>query len=142
MDESGGMIPAKIICGGTTYVHFADGDSDYYTIEDSSYREALKTSNGSSSKLMQLLDPVNVYKYCVAKNHNNTVYFSNKSTIQSVWVLPDLSSNEVNEEDCTMIPEGWVSRAVTTTPTSVIADVEEKTSVRNRVKARLEKQRK
>ena len=100
VDESN-MVPSGIRCGGTVYVHIPETGTDIYVAQDH-----LDEVGGDASEV-----PADRrWRYCVAKNQDNTVYFSNKATMQSVWVLPDLHAVEGDDEP-TMAPQGWTLRA-------------------------------
>lgn len=71
-------VPKEIVAGNTSYAHFPERHHDAY------------------APVAMLPDPPphHTWRYCVAKAQGNTVYFSNKATGASIWVLPDLAPTE------------------------------------------------
>ncbi|KPI88797.1 hypothetical protein ABL78_2112 [Leptomonas seymouri] len=110
-------VPAKILVGPTTYVHFQRKHKDYYA--------------PSFLTTPDLPDPhqsPHVWRYTVSPDHNNTVFFYNAPQQRSVWVLPVVHPDGRTEE----LGEGEVMQAIRETPPYAPSE-RRRTSEKNRV---------
>ncbi|KAK7202177.1 MORN repeat [Novymonas esmeraldas] len=75
-------VPVKVLVGPTTYVHFRHKHKDYYA------PDFLFNGDGDTVAPPSPHDCAHVWRYTISSAHNNTVFFFNSTTRQSVWVLP------------------------------------------------------
>ncbi|ESL06793.1 hypothetical protein TRSC58_05528 [Trypanosoma rangeli SC58] len=77
-------VPEAILVGQKTcYRHFTQGSHDLYAPET----------------MLPDPPPQHVWSYCVSRDHNSTVYFHNRASGRSVWVLPRLAEDGAEATD-------------------------------------------